>query len=115
MATKPTREQQKACDLFAEALVLINEGVRLDGKGAFGRDDLRAVADRLAKGCSAFGLDEIVARALGRRCRALGLRSDASDLLTLLDAEMPPLEVLRLSDDALRELVAKLEEELGDF
>jgi hypothetical protein len=113
MATKPTREQQKACDHLAEALVLITEGARLDGKGEFSREDLREVANRLAKASSAFRFDEILTRALERRCRALGLRSEASDLLTLLDPGIEPLEALRLPDDALRELVEKAEEELG--
>lgn len=35
MATKPTRFQQQACDHFAEALALIAEGARLDGRGEF--------------------------------------------------------------------------------
>jgi hypothetical protein len=113
MATKPTREQQKACDLLVEAVLQITEGARLDGKGGFGREDLREVTNRLAKASSAFRLDEILARALERRCRALGLRSEASDLLTLLDPGIEPLEALRLSDDALRELVEKAEGELG--
>jgi hypothetical protein len=113
MATKPTRQQQQACDHFAEALGLITEAARLDGKGTFGAADLAEVAGRLAK-ASSFTLDTIVARALERRCRALGLRSGTADLLTLLEGEIKPLETLLLPDDAFAELVEKMEGELGD-
>jgi hypothetical protein len=113
MATKPTREQQKACDHLAEALVLVTEAARLDGKGSFGLADLRAVVDRLAKASSAFSQNEIITRALEKRCRTLGLRSEATELLTLLDPEIDPLEALHLPDDALRERVEDVEEALG--
>jgi hypothetical protein len=113
MATKPTREQQKACDHLAEALVLVTEAARLDGKGSFALADLREVANRLLKASSAFQENEIITRALERRCRTLGLGSEATELLTLLDPQIDPLEALQLSDDALRELVENVEESLG--
>lgn len=69
MATKPTGQQQQACDRFAEALVLITEGAWLDGKDMLNRDDL----SEIAQASSAFGLDEIVVRALVRRGRVLRL------------------------------------------
>lgn len=113
MATKPTRRQQQACDQFAEALGLITEAARLDdGTGRFDADDLAAVVDRLAK-ASSFRREEIVARALERRGRALGLRSGTADLLSLLEGEVTPMGALLLPDDAFRELVARIEEELG--
>ena len=74
MATKPTRQQQQACDQFAEALVLITEGARLDGKGTLDPGDLAEIAGRLAK-ASSFPLDEIVSRALERRGRQGGSRA----------------------------------------
>jgi hypothetical protein len=49
MATKPTREQQHSCDNLAEALLLITEAARLDGRGQFGAADLGEVAHRLTK------------------------------------------------------------------
>src|SRR5690242_9303582 len=99
MATKPTRTQQQACDQLAEALVLITEASRLDGKAKFDPNDLGVIADRVARASSAFSLDEIVARALERRAKALGLPSSAAELLTLLEAEIRPLEMLLLPDD----------------
>jgi hypothetical protein len=45
MATKPTRMQQQACDQLAEALVLITEASRLDGKAKFDADDRGLRAD----------------------------------------------------------------------
>ncbi|MBV8267028.1 MAG: hypothetical protein JO252_11925 [Planctomycetaceae bacterium] len=114
MATKPTRFQQRACDHFAEALALIVEGARLDGRGNFDTEDLTAIADRLAKASSAFALDEIVARALERRCRSLGLRSGTSDLLMLVESETRPLETLLLSDEEFKGHVERLDEELGE-
>jgi hypothetical protein len=113
LATRPTRRQQQACDQFAEALGLITEAARLnDGTGRFGADDLAVVADRLAK-ASSFSRDEIVARTLERRGRALGLRPGTADLLSLLEGEIRPMETLLLPDDAFREIVAGIEEELG--
>jgi hypothetical protein len=113
MATRPTREQQQACDQFAEALGLITEGARRDGKGRLDRDDLSEIARRVAQASSAFSLDEIVARALERRCRALGFRAGSADLLMLMEDETGPLETLLFSDDEFKERVGKLEEELG--
>ena len=113
MATKPTRQQQQACDLLAEALSRLTEAARLDGRGPFDRDDLAEAAGRMARASSAFGLDEILTRALEKRTRSLGLRADAVELLTLMDVPMPLPDVLMLDDESLRELVAKLEEELG--
>lgn len=114
MATKPTREQAKACDYFAEALVLITEGSRLDGKVRLAGEALSELASRIASASSAFTRDEIVSRALERRSRNLGLRSGTVDLLTLLDAEISPLEMLALTDVEFKELVAQVEGELGD-
>jgi len=114
MATKPTRLQQQACDQLAEALVLITEAVRLDGKGKLNPDDLSVIAGRLAQASSTFSLDEIVARSLERRGKTLGLPSSATELLTLMEAEIRPLEMLLLPDDEFKALVERMQEELGD-
>ena len=114
MATKPTRLQQQACDHMAEALVLITGAARLDGGAKLDTDDLGEIARRLARASSAFGLDEILARALERRVRALGLPSDAAELLTLMEADITPLEMLRLPDEEFKALVERMQEELGE-
>jgi hypothetical protein len=114
MATKPTRMQQQACDHLAEALVLITGAARLDGRGKLDRDDLGEIARRLAQASSAFSLDEIVARALEQRSKALGLPSSTAELLTLMEAEITPLEMLRLPDDEFQALVERMQEELGE-
>ncbi len=114
MATKPTKMQERACDLLAAVLVQITEATRLDGGTKFGAGDLAEVAARLAKASTAFDLDAIVARALEARGRALGLRAGTAELLTLMDKGGSPLEALRLSDDAFRERIAALEAELGE-
>jgi hypothetical protein len=114
MATKPTRMQQQACDNLAEALVLITEAARIDGKGKLDQEDLDVIAGRLAQVSSAFSLDEIVARALERRAKLLGLPTSAAELLTLLDAEIRPLEMLLLPDDEFKALVERMQEELGE-
>jgi hypothetical protein len=77
--------QQRACDQLAEALVLITEASRLDGSAKFDSNDLGVIAGKLAQASPAFRLDEIVARALERRAKLLGLPSSAAELLTLLD------------------------------
>jgi hypothetical protein len=114
MATKPTRQQQQACDHFAEALFLITQGARLDERGKLEASDLTEVARRVVQASSAFGLDEVVARALGRRVKALGLLSDTADLLTLMDADIKPLEMLLLDDGEFKALIERLQEELGE-
>jgi hypothetical protein len=113
--TKPTRLQEQACDRLADALLLITEAARLDGKGGFGRADLEAVAQRLARASSAFDLDVIVARALEARGRALGRRAGTAELLTLLDGDVPPLAMLLLPDAEFLERVEALDRELGDL
>ena len=65
--TKPTKLQEQACDRLAEALLLVAEASRLDGRSAFGAKDFRQLADLAARASSAFGLDVIVARALVNR------------------------------------------------
>jgi hypothetical protein len=112
--TKPTRGQEQACDRLAEALVLVIDAARLDGRSAFDRADLRALADRLARASSAFGLDVIVARALERRGLALGLPPGTAEMLTLLDENADPLDLLMLTNDEFRERVEAMEQELGE-
>lgn len=114
MATKPTRLQDRACDLLAEALLAIAEAARLDGKGHLDSAAFAQLAGLAAGASSAFGLDAIVARALEGRGRTLALRSGTAELVTLLETGRPPLDLLLLSDDAFRDLVARLEEELGE-
>ena len=114
MATKATKMQQKACDNLAEALVLITQATRLDGIAKLDPESLGVIADRLAHATSAFGLDEIVARALERRGRYLELPGTTAELLTLVDSDVKPLEMLLLSDDEFKTLVQKIQEELGE-
>lgn len=114
MATKPTRQQQQACDHLAEALVLITEAARLDRSGKLDESALNDVARRIAQASSAFGLEEIVARALERRARALGLPSSAAELLTLIETDVEPPAMLLLGDDEFKALIERLRDELGE-
>jgi hypothetical protein len=114
MATKPTRQQERACDLLAEALLHIAEAARLDGRNPIGPADLAELARRVAKASTAFDLDAILARALEARGQALGLRSGTAELLTLVEGEVEPLATLLLNDDDFKAIVAKAEEELGE-
>lgn len=113
MATKPTRDQVKARDQFADALLMITQAARLDGRGALDRDDLAAIAARLGRASPAFGLDGIVVAALDRRGDSLGLPSGTAELLTLLESAVRPLDALLLPDDEFRALVDRLQDELG--
>ncbi len=110
--TKPTRLQEQACDRFADALLAITEGARFDGAGKLDAADLAEIAGRLARASSAFDLDQIVSRALEKRSRTLGLRAGSAELLTLLEGEQKPLDLLRLTDLELRAVVESLEQEL---
>src|SRR5215217_4769069 len=114
MATKPTRMQQQACDCLAQALVLMTEAARLDGKGKLDREGLDVIAARMTQVTSAFSLDEIVVKALERRGAGLGQPLRAAELLTLLESDLGPLEMLLLADDEFRALVERMEEELGE-
>lgn len=113
MSTKPTRQQVEARDQFAEALVMITGAAHLDGKGKLDRDDLAAIASRLAQASPAFGLEGIVARAIERRGRSLGSPSTTVEMLTLLE-DVDPLETLLLTDDGFRALVDRVNAELGE-
>lgn len=113
--TKPTRQQEQACERLVEALVLVTEAARLDGRASFGVAELNDLAELLTRATSAFGLDQIVVRALERRGKGLGLRSGPGELLALVDqGEMPPLELLLRTDEAFRAAVEAAEAELGD-
>lgn len=114
MSTKPTRQQVQAHDQLAEALVLITQAARLDGAGRFDRDDLNVIAGRLAHASPAFGLDGIVAGAIERRGRSLGLPTGLVELLTLLDPDVRQLDLLLLTDEEFRDLIDRLNEELGE-
>lgn len=113
MATKPTRLQQQAFDLLADALRTIAEAYRLDGKGRLDANDLRELARRIGQVSSAFPLEHVVARAIEARARSLGLPSGTADLIGLNAESVDPLQTLRLGDAEFTELVRKLEEELG--
>ncbi len=113
MATRPTRLQQQACDKRAQALLLITEAARLDG-GKLEKDDLRTIADRLARMSSTHTLDDMVVRAIEERGRVLGLPGHTAELLTLLDGDITPLESLLLPDDDFKALAERMEEELGN-
>jgi hypothetical protein len=114
MATKPTRLQQQAGDNLADALFLITEAFRLDGRGKLDRTGLDEIASRIAAVSSQFPLDEIVVKTLERRAKHLSLTSSAADLITLMEGEAKPLQTLLLSDPEFVELVKRLEEELGE-
>jgi hypothetical protein len=114
MATNPTRQQQQACNHFAEALYLITQGARLDGRGSLDAVHLTDIAELITQASSAFNIDEIVARALEWRVTALELPRNMADLLTLLDTGIKPLEMLLIDDGEFRALVERLQEELGE-
>jgi hypothetical protein len=114
MSTKPTRQQDRACDHLARALLLIAEAVRLDGRTSFDRVELAEVARRVARASTAFELDAILARALEARGGALGLRSGTAELLTLIEGDVEPLAALLLDDEDFKGLVARAEAELGE-
>lgn len=115
MATKPTRQQDRGCNLLADALLAVAEAARLDGRDPLDRPKWGAVAKSIASASSAFSLDEIAGRALEKRARGMGLPATTADLLSLVDDEMTPLDALWLDDDTLRDVVAKADEELGDI
>jgi hypothetical protein len=115
MATKPTRLQQQAGDHLAEALFLITEAFRLDGKGSLGSSDLNELATKIAQVSSQFSLDELVVKALERRAKNLSLTSSAADLITLMEGEVKPLHTFLLPDPEFVEMVKNLEYELGEI
>ncbi len=113
MATKPTREQQLARDLLADALRAIAQAAQLDGRGRLDADDLRELARLIAQVSSAYSLDQIVALALEARGQTLGLSSGTGDLLSLNADTVDPLQSLRCANDEFVDLVKRLEQELG--
>ena len=114
MATKPTRLQQQASDNLAEALFLIAEAFRLDGKGTLAQSDFADLATRITRISSQFSLDEIIVKTLKRRAAHLSLTASSADLISLLENELTPLNTLLLPDPDFVALVKRLEEELGE-
>ncbi len=111
MATKPTRLQERACDLLAEALLAIADASRLDGRGSLDPLAFGELADRAARASSAFDLRSRPSNLRPRKVGAgqSGLRSGTAELITLLDPDRRPLDLLLLNDDVFRELVARLD------
>ena len=72
------------------------------------------IAGRLAQVSSAFGLEDIVARALERRGKALGLPSSTTELLTLMESNVTPLAMLLLLNNEFQALVERMQKELGE-
>jgi hypothetical protein len=114
MATKPTRLQQQAGDNLAEALYLIAEAFRLDGKGSLSHSEFADLATRITRVSSQFSPDEIIVNTLKRRAAHLSLTSSTADLISLLENELTPLDTLLLPDPEFVALVKRLEEELGE-
>ncbi len=114
MATNPTRQQQQACDNLAEAIRLVFEAAKLDGKVTWTLGESNALVALLSKAVGPFDGAEITRRALIRRVRTMGMPESAAELLTLLDGEVKPLELMLWNDERLRGRVAELEAELGD-
>jgi hypothetical protein len=114
LSTKPTRQQDRASNHLAQALLLITEAARLDGRSPLDGKELGEVARRIARVSTVFDLDAILARALESRGQSLGLRSGTAELITLIEDGVDPLATLLLSDEAFKELVARAEAELGE-
>ena len=111
--TKPTRAQQHARTLLGQAILAISEAARLDGTTRFSTEALREVTEGIARASSAFTYDEIVVTALEQRLKALGLPPSHVELLTLIDHNLTPLEMLHLDDEKLKQRIIDAEAELG--
>jgi hypothetical protein len=114
MSTKPTRQQDRACHQLAQALLLITDSSRLDGKSPLDAKEFTDLSRRIARVSTAFSLEEIVARALEARGQSLGLRSGTAELITLIEVDIEPRWTLLLPDEEFKELVARAEAELGE-
>jgi hypothetical protein len=115
MSTKPTKLQTQARDHLADALNMIVNASRLDGRAPMDSVLFAEIAARVARASSAFRLEEIFTRALERRALALGMSVATAEMITLVETEIRPLEMLLLDDEAFRALAARLDEELGEI
>ena len=113
MATKPTKSQVKARDIVADALLLIAEAARLNGRVTVESARFKEIAARL-QWLSVFSMDEVTASAIERRGLALGLAPSTAEILTLADTNVKPLDMLLLDDDSFRAMAARLDEELSE-
>jgi len=113
MATKPTKLQQIGRDKLAEALNLIAEAARLDGRSPTSGTTWATLASQVSRTSSEFPLDQIVARALERRAIALGLSASTAEVLTLVETTIRPLDLLLVDDEQFREAATAIDEELG--
>jgi hypothetical protein len=114
MSTKPTRQQARGADLLAQALLLIAEAARLDGRSLIEGADLADLARRVARVSTAFDFDAILTRALESRGQGLGLRSGTAELLTLVEGVGEPIATLWLADEEFKTIVAEAEAQLGE-
>ena len=115
MATNPTKLQHQAKGMLADALNLVAEAARLDGRSPIDAQAWAVLASQVVRASSAFGLDAIVALALERRAVALGVAATTAEMLTLAESKVRPLDMLRLPDDEFLALAATLDADLGDL
>lgn len=113
MATKPTKLQVQARDKLAQAINLIAEAARLDGRSTIDEGSWKVVAAHVARGSSAYSLAEIVATALERRALAAGVTPSTAEMLTFAETGTPPLDMLLLDDADFLAATAAIEMDLG--
>ena len=114
MSTKPTRPQVRAGELLGQALLLIAEAARLDGRAATDRAGWADLASKVGRVSTAISFDDILAMTLESRGKSLGLRSGTAELLTLVGEEVSPLASLLLGDEEFKAVVGAAEAELGE-
>ena len=113
MATLPSRLQQRARDHLAEALYRITEAARLDGKGKLDQPDLADLARLIGRSRRHSASIRSWPGALELKAKGVGLTSERAELITLMDIDLAPLNMLLLDDDEFKDLVARMDEELG--
>lgn len=111
--TKPTRAQQQARQMLAQALLSVSEAAKLDGTANFTASTLKEVAASLAKASSAFGVQDIAALAFELRLKSLGYTTETVEMLTLIDQKLSTIEMIYLDAERLKAIVADAEAELG--
>lgn len=115
--THPTRLQQQARDRFAEALLAIVDAARglPTGPRSLDAAAIDAIADRLAGATGDYAAADLLAIALDRRARSLGLSATTVEFLPILIEGQRPAPWLLIGDDDFRDRLAALEAEaLGD-
>lgn len=112
--TKPSKLQEQAAARLVLAVTSAAEAHRLDGGPKPSTADFREAVQKLARLSTPCSADELLARALDERGKAMKMSMSAGELVMLVESPVETYAAMLLGDEEFRAHVAALEATLGE-